>query len=75
MSHASAKGWARQKGSGMTRPSVAATIGQAAPAWRAAFVAGLVTLGGALAIVFGLEQRGEMSLAWWWPTAAPFSAT
>ncbi|MEO2118170.1 MAG: hypothetical protein ABGW73_00335, partial [Microbacterium sp.] len=54
----------------MTRPSVAATIGQAAPAWRAAFVAGLVTLGGALAIVFGLEQRGEMSLAWWWPTAA-----
>ena len=54
----------------MTRPSVAATIGQAAPLWRAVFVAGLVTLGGALAVIFALEQRGEMSLAWWWPTAA-----
>jgi signal transduction histidine kinase len=54
----------------MTRPSVAATIRMARPAWRTVAVAGLVVLSGLLAVVFALEQAGPTGLAWWWPSAA-----
>lgn len=54
----------------MTRPSVAAMVRLAPPLWRGVFVGGVVALGAVLAVVFALAQPGEMSLAWWWPSAA-----